>query len=266
MKLATNGSMRLAWDEAGQGSPVLLIMGHVFPSSMWHSVIPALSQHHRVVWFDNRGTGSSGSSRHATVSDLAADARTVLDAAGVEQAHVYGVSMGGGVAMQLAFETPERVSSLVLGCTGFKADDVGNVSAVRRLAYFVPLRFLRPVFRKGLYGPAVPEDAAQKDLDVLAAGKVSGRGLLGQVEAMRTYALTAESMAALTMPALVLHGDADTTVSLDRGRALAAALPDARLVVYPGAGHSFYVGIEDRANGDVLTFLAEVDRHASASA
>ena len=69
------------------------------------------------MWFDNRGTGNSDATSTATVSDLAADARAVMDAAAIERAHVYGVSMGGGIAIKLAHETPARVRSLVLGCT-----------------------------------------------------------------------------------------------------------------------------------------------------
>jgi 3-oxoadipate enol-lactonase len=110
-----NKDVRLHWEEQGSGPPVLLIMGHAFPSDMWYPVIPALAAEHRVIWFDNRGTGRSDAPRQATMADLAGDARAVLDAADVSQAHVYGVSMGGGVALQLAYESPERVVSLILG-------------------------------------------------------------------------------------------------------------------------------------------------------
>jgi 3-oxoadipate enol-lactonase len=267
MKFTKNKDVRLAWDERGEGSPLLLIMGHVFASSMWYSQIPALAERHRVVWFDNRGTGSSGATRHATVSDLAADARAVMDAAGIDSAHVYGVSMGGGVALQMAYETPERVQSLVLGCTGLSLagqDVPRRKKKGGKLAFYLPLRLLRPVFRKGLYGPDVPAELAERDLEVLVAGKKSGKGLLGQVEAVESYTLTADSVSDLSIPALVLHGDLDTTVTIDRGRALAAALPDSRLIVYPGARHSYHVGNEAQVHSDVLQFLSDVDQKASA--
>jgi 3-oxoadipate enol-lactonase len=263
MKVTSNGKVRLAWDERGDGTPLLLIMGHTFPSSMWYSHIPALSEQHRVVWFDNRGTGDSGATRHATVSDLAADARAVMDAAGMDRAHVYGVSMGGGVALQLAHETPQRVNSLVLGCTGFKGEDVPGRGRAARLMYFLPMRLLRPVFRKGLYGPGVPSELIEKDLDVLMKGRKSGRGLLGQVEAMRSYDLDADRVSQIDMPSLVLHGDLDTTVPLHRGQSLADALPDSRLIVYPGANHGYHVGIETTVHRDVLNFLSSVDVSAA---
>ena len=259
MSYTTNNGVRIYWDERGSGTPVLLVMGHAFPSDMWWPVIPALADKHRVIWFDNRGTGQSDAPTTATISDLAGDARAVLDAAGVDQAHVYGVSMGGGVTMQLAYESPERVSSMVLGCTALKSESLPVKSRGALLRYYIPLRLLRGVMRKGMYGPACPPEAAERDLDVLCATKVRPRGLMAQVMAMQSYDLTADKVATLSMPALVLHGDADTTVEVARGRELDGVLPNSRLVIYPGVGHSFPVAAKEQANADVLGFLSDVD-------
>lgn len=259
MAYATNDGVRLYWDEQGSGTPVLLVMGHAFPSAMWYPVIPALAERHRVLWFDNRGTGRSDAPPTATISDLAADARAVLDAAGVERAHVFGVSMGGGVTMQLAHESPERVSSIVLGCTALKTAAHRVNVRTAKLRYRIPLRLMRRLLRQSMYGPACPPEAAERDLDLLCATKVRPRGLVAQLLAMQSYDLTPDKVAQLTMPALVLHGDADKTVDVARGRELAATLPDSRLVVYPGVGHSFPVAAQDRVNADVLAFLSEID-------
>ncbi|MDX6242102.1 MAG: hypothetical protein QOG10_7044 [Kribbellaceae bacterium] len=259
MSYTTNSGVQIYWDEQGSGTPVLLVMGHAFPSAMWHPVIPALAEKHRVIWFDNRGTGQSDAPTDATISDLAGDARAVLDAAGVDRAHVYGVSMGGGVTLQLAYESPERVTSMVLGCTAHKTESLPVKSRAALLAYYIPLRFLRGRMRASMYGPVCPPAAAERDLDVLCATKVRPRGLIAQVRAMQTYDLTADKIATLAMPALVLHGDADTTVDVERGKALAEALPGSRLVIYPGAGHSFPVAVTEQANADVLGFFRDVD-------
>src|SRR6476469_4469744 len=92
------GNCRIHWQESGEGSPLLLIMGAVYSSEMWYPALPALSARHRVIRFDNRGTGGSTATREASISDMAQDALAVLDAAGVGIAHVYGVSLGGVVA------------------------------------------------------------------------------------------------------------------------------------------------------------------------
>lgn len=260
MPYTSNNGVRIHWDEQGSGTPVLLVMGHAFPSAMWYPVIPALAEKHRVIWFDNRGTGRSDAPTTASIGDLAADARAVLDAAGVDRAHVYGVSMGGGITMQLAYETPERVSSMVLGCTALKSETLPVKSRAALLAYYIPLRMLRGRMRKSMYGPACPPEAAEHDLDVLCATKVRPRGLMAQVKAMQTYDLTADKVATLTMPALVLHGDADTTVDVARGRELATVLPNNRLVIYPGVGHGFLAAVPVQANADVLGFFSTVER------
>jgi 3-oxoadipate enol-lactonase len=76
-----------------------------------------LTQSHRAIWFDNRGAGEVDTTRVVTVAEMAADAMAVMGAAGVECAHMYGVSMGGGIAGEFAIRYPERAISLVLDCT-----------------------------------------------------------------------------------------------------------------------------------------------------
>jgi 3-oxoadipate enol-lactonase len=264
MPFTNNGNVRLHWEEQGQGSPILLIMGHAFSGDLWYPVIPALSEEHRVIWFDNRGTGQSDSTRDAHISDLSGDARAVLDAAGVESADVYGVSMGGGVAIQLAYESPQRVRSLILGCTALKSESLPVKSRSATLVYYLPMKVLRKAFRTSMYGPACPPEAAERDLDVLMKMKKSPRGLIAQVKAMESYAMTADKVATLKMPALILHGDADDTVDISRAEELAATLPDNRLIVYPGAGHNFIVAYTEKSNQDVLAFLQEVERQSAA--
>ncbi len=268
MSYASNGDVRLHWQEAGSGTPVLLIMGHAFPSKMWYPVIPALSERHRVVWFDNRGTGQSDAPRHATIHDLVDDALAVLDAAGVEKAHVFGVSMGGGIALQLGHDHPDRVTSLVLGCTAFKTEDLPVKGLADRLKYYIPRGLMKKAMGDGaaMYGPACDKAAALHDIEVLFSEKIRPRGLLAQQEAMRTYALTVDKVATITLPTLVQHGDVDLTVDVERGRAIAAAIPGAELSIYEGAGHNYIVPMKDRVNAELLDFFSRVDQRATASA
>src|SRR6478609_7338292 len=108
----------LHWESRGEGAPVLLIMGLGLSGGAWWRTVPVLSRHFRVITFDNRGVGRSESSTYAyTTEAMADDAVSVLDAAGVQSAHVYGISLGGMVAQQLALRHPRRAESLVLGAT-----------------------------------------------------------------------------------------------------------------------------------------------------
>lgn len=251
--------VRLHWQEAGSGTPVLLIMGASFSSALWYPVIPTLCADHRVIWFDNRGTGESGWTAQSPISTLAGDARAVLDAAGVERAHVYGISLGGVIALQLALESPERVSSLVLGATGAFTADKRRAPKAAQVVFRLPRGALLALSKRRLYGPACLPEKVAADLAVLRVDKTERKALVAQQNALRAYSVTLEEIATLSMPALVLHGTADLVAKPAWGTELAATLPNATLLTYDGAGHNYLVAAGDQANSDLLAFLDDVD-------
>jgi len=114
----TSNGTRLFWDESGQGDPLLLIMGLGYTHEMWFRSRPLLSQRYRTITFDNRGVGNSDiPTGPYSIAQMAADAAAVLDAAQVDRAHIFGISMGGMIAQEFAIAYPARVRSLILGCT-----------------------------------------------------------------------------------------------------------------------------------------------------
>ncbi len=269
MPFIDNDGVRIHWSEQGTGTPVLLVMGHRFSGRLWYPVVPALAARHRVVWFDNRGTGKSDSTRDASMADLVADAKAVLDAAGIDQAHVFGVSMGGVIAQELALTLPERVLSLVLGCTTIGSADVAaarSTSRLRYLRYYVPFRLYKNKMRLPLYGPAAPKDAVDRDVEMLATDPWTRRGVIAQSKAMEGYVTTHERVATLALPTLVLHGDVDLTVPHALGENLAATIPGARLETFVGAGHNFIVTDTERTNRLLGEFFGEVDAGAAGPA
>ena len=110
--------MNIKWDSTGVGSQLLLIQGLGYGRWGWEPIVPGLAARHRVVSFDNRGIGESDKPAGPyTASQMAEDARQVLDDAGIDRAHVLGASLGGMIAQELAVAAPERVDRLVLCCT-----------------------------------------------------------------------------------------------------------------------------------------------------
>ena len=118
MSFAENDGVKLFWDEQGTGDPILLIMGLGYPSCMWYRTRPVLAASYRTIAMDNRGVGNSDVPHGPySMAGMADDTAKVLDAAGVERAQVFGVSMGGMIAQEFTLRYPQQVRSLILGCT-----------------------------------------------------------------------------------------------------------------------------------------------------
>ena len=265
MPEARNGAARLHWEEHGSGSPVLLVMGHSYSSTMWYPVLDALSAHHRLITFDNRGTGQSSPVRRISVEEMAADAFAVLDAAGAPSAHLYGVSMGGGIVLEMARQQPARVRSLLLGCTMAKTPDAPGIPRLLRplLHLPAPLLFrLLTSLRKDNphpYGTAAPADRVAHDERAIAANVGSVRTSVAQSRAIARYSIPEDAVRGLTMPALVLHGDEDALVAYEAGLRLHRLIAHSELVTFRGAGHNYFIAAGDEANAAALDFLARVE-------
>ena len=271
MPFVQSGAAKIHWRSEGKGTPVLLIMGHLYSSALWYPLVPELAKRHRVITFDNRGTGQSDRTGGVTIETLTADALAVLDAAGVKKAHVYGVSMGGGIAGELGMAHPDRCLSVTLGCTMLKMDRAGHGKQRAPWIYRMPRWLVRWMLRKASkpenYGSAAPRDAALKDLAIPARDRFTMKGVREQNRAITAYVTTRERAAQqLTMPVLVLHGDEDPLVDVKYGRELHEIVPHSRYVEFAGAGHNYLVAAGDKATRAFIDFIDEVDARQSASA
>jgi 3-oxoadipate enol-lactonase len=265
MPYAVNADARLHWEERGEGTPLLLVMGHTYSSAMWYLAVDELARNHRVITFDNRGTGKSSAVRKLSVGDMARDAFAVMDAAGVDAAHLYGVSMGGGIILEMARQQPERVRSLLLGCTLAKTPDISRVPLALRLLTRLPAPIVYRLLTAKKnenpypYGTAAPADKISRDVAVIKAINTNVRTSVAQTRAIGAYSITEEEVRALRMPALVLHGDEDAAVSYEAGLRLHELIAHSEMVTFPGVGHNYFVAAGDEANAAALAFLGRVD-------
>ncbi|WP_428152046.1 alpha/beta fold hydrolase [Brevundimonas sp.] len=261
-EIMSNGT-RIHWDQSGRGTPVLLIMGHRYSSAMWYPVLEAWKDRYHLIWFDNQGTGQSGARSKTSVAEMTSDALNVLRAAGVDSAHVYGVSMGGGIALEFGIRYPEHTRSLILGCTMAKTPDIPPrpkwlVSILYRVLPL--LKGLASKKFKGGYGDAAPDDAIARDKVMLDKDPFSMKGVIAQSHAIIDYSVTPGEVAGVTLPAIVLHGTQDLAVPYEGGKTLSEMLPNARLVTFPDLGHNYFVGAAERANAEVERFIEEVEQ------
>ena len=267
MPFAMNKGVRLHWDERGQGTPVVLVMGHRYSSAMWYPVLDALAAEHRVIWFDNRGTGQTATVTGFTVKDMVQDALAVMDAAGVKKAHVFGVSMGGGIVLDLGLHFPERALSVILGCTLILTPDKPRTPAWLRALYFLPPVVLKTLMKSMVanqgYGSAANPEAIARDQAMIAKDPFGVRGVHAQAGAIAHYSLTLEDAAKLSVPALVMHGDEDGTVPYAGGVELARTV-GAELVTLEGAGHNYLVAAPEKSLAAIKAFIDKVDAAALA--
>jgi hypothetical protein len=135
MPFVENQGARLYWDEQGSGEPLLLIMGLSYPSYMWHRSHPVLAQRYRTIALDNRGVGQSDTPPGVySIPLMASDAAAVLDAAGVETAHVFGEKV-----RELSLSLPmhgcvQTKSACCPARNSYRAPFVSNQKAIVSLA------------------------------------------------------------------------------------------------------------------------------------
>ena len=253
---ASDGARIAYTDSGGSGEAVVLIMGFAFTKEFWYRVEAALVPKYRVLKFDNRGVGETQwPGTPFTLRTLADDAIAVMDAAGVDRAHIYGASMGGGPVIEVGLNYPERVRSLVLACTMAKQQVTEPDES--RFKYFdlMPRWLMTRFVGRSLYGPNVDPAKAREDRKVLNAMKLTADGLRAQTRATAAYTC-AGRIESITSPTLVLHGTADKAVPYEMGQQLAALIPGAKLVTLDGAGHGYVTDSTEEANRAVLDFFA----------
>jgi len=239
---------RIRCHVSGEGSPVLFIQGVGIGAVGWTPQVLGLSHRVRCVTFDNRGTGSSvHTDRTVSIPQMAADARAVLDALGIDRAHVVGHSMGGSIACELALQSPSRVESLALLCTfaqGAQATAMTPALLWSGLRSRLGTRAMRRAAFLELIMP--PSALAGADRQVLARAlePVFGRDLadqpaiaMAQLGAMRRYNRRKELGDLAGIRTLVVSARHDRIARPRYGRELASAIPGSKYVEWPNAAH-----------------------------
>jgi pimeloyl-ACP methyl ester carboxylesterase len=236
----------LAFVRAGSGPPVLFLPGYGTDASMWRRQLDALASGFTIIACDHRGIGASRPLSAGTVAlaDLAADARALLASLGHRPALVVGASMGAAVALELALADPGAVSRLVLVAPLLEPD--ARFAAVLRAwtAHDTPtsearIRAMLPwLFGRDLLAHAGRREAAAAALRAMAA-RTPADTLARHADALLAWLGTRTAdLARVALPVLVVCGTDDVLTPPAQADALAAALPEARLEVLPGAGHS----------------------------
>jgi len=236
------------------GTTLVLLEGMGGDIPGWRRTIPHVARHHRVVAYDFRGNGRSDPPQGPiTVGTLVDDTVALLDHLELPRAHLYGMSMGGMVAIEAGLAHPGRVRSLVLAAT--HAGVCGASPPATRRS--VPKD--RPYL--ALYSErfaAKHPDHVAEDLRVGARNPQAPGARLRQWEAVQAWDAW-DRLGGLSVPTLVLHGTEDAVIDVENARRMAGAIPGAELGLIEGAGHLYHSEQPDEADRIVLRFLARVD-------
>jgi len=262
-------------DEGPAGAPVLVLLhGYGDSYAAWEGWAAALKASHRVISLDLPGHGLTGAPQ-GTVLEREALARLVLrfvEALKLPPFVLAGNSMGGGVAWQAALLSPEALRGLVLvDSAGWPMPATTPSLAFRILAHPWGRAVLeridnRPLIRQGLTAQVGDKALITDELVdhwALYQRYPGHRPILMSVAPGAQAPVTAERLAGLHLPTLVLHGEIDPILPLEHSRRFAAAIAGAELIVYPGIGHLPQREIPQRSAADVAAFVARLPAAAS---
>jgi pimeloyl-ACP methyl ester carboxylesterase len=266
-----NRGCELAYRVEGQGPPVVFIQGVGLHGRGWAPQTSELSERFQCLTFDNRGMGASqpiGAS--ITVAQMADDTICLLDALGWPSAHFVGHSLGGPVALEVAFKVRARIRSLSLLCTVARGRDATRLT--RRILWLgVRSRIGSRRQRRRAFLELVldPADAREADRDLLAAElePLFGHDLaeqppiaMKQLAALRAYDASARLSDLGGIPTLVVSASHDPIAPPEFGRRLAAGIAGARYVELSDASHGLPIRRAAAVNSLLAAHISEADQ------
>jgi 3-oxoadipate enol-lactonase len=262
MPYADNEGVRIFWESQGEGEPVLLIMGLGYTSEMWHRVAPVLASRYRVVTFDNRGVGRTDKPPGAyPIATMADDAAVVLRAAALESAHVFGISMGGMIAQELALRRPDLVRSLILGCTSCGGPEAipaepAVLSVLSARAAMTPEEGVRAMV-PFIYDASTPRERVEDDLRIRLRSFPAAESYLAQLQGVFSWG-SHSRLNSIVVPTLIIHGENDQLIPPENAKILAKAINGSRLLMIDSASHIFPTDQPEQTMEAISTFLESI--------
>lgn len=264
MPLTITANTSIDYDVQGEGPSLLLINGLGFGRWGWFKQIPAFTRHFETITFDIRGERDLRNG----VADLTGEVVALLDHLGVGKPHVLGTSLGGFVAQELALSRPDLVDRLVLVCTSYggrgpQAMSPGALADMMGLGTFSAEAAAHKALAAAtgeVYRAEKPQEFEQI-VRWRLADSPSAVSYYEQAKAGARFDLSGD-VGHITSPTLVIHGAEDRYVPPANARALAEAIPGAKLRLLEDAGHLVFVERFADVNREVVRFLKSSEAQA----
>lgn len=254
--------VEIAYDDAGSGSPVVLLHGYPFNRSMWRGQLGALAQDYRVIAPDFRGHGESAvTSVPSTMELLAEDVAGLLDNLSISKATIGGLSMGGYVALAFYRLFPSRVSSLILTATRAQADSE-EAKQNRAVQAEKALREGMEGIVDGLLSKLLTAETLAKRPEVVnqLRAMITSTSPQGAAAALKGMAVRVDQTSLLpqiNVPTLIVAGSEDAIIPLADAELMNREIAGSRLEVIEGAGHVLNLEEPAKFNTTLMTFLSE---------
>jgi pimeloyl-ACP methyl ester carboxylesterase len=236
MQTVDVNGIQLAYERRGEGTPLVLLHGYPLDHHLWDEIVPLLEDRFDLILPDLRGFGASSTvDSFYAMEDFASDVAGLLDQLGVEKAALAGHSMGGYVALAFARLFPGRVRGLGLVASQVLADPPDRKEARYKSAAEVVAHGIGSVVEA--MTPKFTSDKKWQEFARQSMEKQPPAAYIGALKAMAERVDSTPLLSSFTFPAVLIHGDADQLIPIDRAREVKAALPQAQLVEISRAGH-----------------------------
>ena len=256
------GDIDICYQVMGEGHPLVMIMGLTANMDWWDpQLLEDLSSRYRVLIFDNRGAGrTEAPPGEFTIKQFADDTVGLMEAVGIDRAHVLGVSMGGMIAQELALNYPEKVDKLVL-CVTFCGGQESVLATPEVMAKLVDRSGTDEERMRRTLTLLFPEEWLKENekyfdefFERYMRAPITDENALRQFMATTTFS-TYDRLPLIDKPTLVACGAEDILIPPENSRILADRIPGAELIAYDGAGHGYINQCREEFTDALVGFL-----------
>lgn len=261
--IKVNG-INIYYETYGEGESLVMICGLGGDVTRWYRNVPGLSKEYKVIAFDNRGAGRTDKPDEAYSMEMFCDdIAGLMDSLGIGKAHIFGISMGGMIVQNFGIHYPDRIISLMPGCTRpggshsvmeetgteglLSTERVSTMSAEERGRVLLPALWSEGFIENN---PDIVEDYIKKT----SVYAVDPTGYQHQLEAANAHDVY-DRLPDITAPTLVIHGEDDLLIPAANAAIIAERIPGAELIILEGLGHGFYSEEPEKVNGILLDFM-----------
>lgn len=255
-----NGQHLYYEDTGGTGPAIVFSHGLMMDHEMFAPQVAAFREHYRCITWDERGHGLTASDELPPFSyyDSAEDLVSLLDYLGIQDAILAGMSQGGFLSLRCALTHPERVKALVM------IDSQAGTELQEKMPVYQQM--IETFVKQGLtpeLGGAIAYIILGKNVEQAGVWQEKWRGftpvnILGTFQALTSRDDITERLPEIDKPTLIIHGDADVAIPLERAKVMAEKLPNAQLAVIEGAGHAANLSHPGSVNEVLGIFLASL--------